>query len=127
VEASARRVHDPVTMVRVSAAFAEVYDWPTTVAGDEIDAPYAAPTSGGRRCKSGSSYRCKRSGFRLMASPRRQRAGALRGGSSRNVARVTGGSMTKHRTGTREEWLRERLELLKAEKELTHSGAVRSC
>jgi predicted dithiol-disulfide oxidoreductase (DUF899 family) len=27
--------------------------------------------------------------------------------------------MTKHRTGTREEWLRERLELLKAEKELT--------
>jgi predicted dithiol-disulfide oxidoreductase (DUF899 family) len=27
--------------------------------------------------------------------------------------------MTKHRTGTREEWLAERLELLKAEKELT--------
>ena len=27
--------------------------------------------------------------------------------------------MTKHRTGTREEWLMERLELLKAEKELT--------
>jgi predicted dithiol-disulfide oxidoreductase (DUF899 family) len=28
--------------------------------------------------------------------------------------------MTKHRTGTREEWLAERLDLLKAEKELTH-------
>ena len=28
--------------------------------------------------------------------------------------------MTKHRTGTRQEWLAERLELLKAEKELTH-------
>ena len=28
--------------------------------------------------------------------------------------------MTKHRTGTREEWLGERLELLEAEKELTH-------
>jgi predicted dithiol-disulfide oxidoreductase (DUF899 family) len=28
--------------------------------------------------------------------------------------------MAKHRTGTREAWLRERLELLKAEKELTH-------
>ena len=27
---------------------------------------------------------------------------------------------TKHRTGTREEWLKERRELLKAEKELTH-------
>jgi predicted dithiol-disulfide oxidoreductase (DUF899 family) len=28
--------------------------------------------------------------------------------------------MTKHRTGTREEWLKERLDLLKAEKEHTH-------
>ena len=27
--------------------------------------------------------------------------------------------MTKHKTGTREEWLTARLELLKAEKELT--------
>ena len=30
--------------------------------------------------------------------------------------------MTKHKTGTRKEWLTERLELLKAEKELTHRG-----
>ncbi len=30
--------------------------------------------------------------------------------------------MTKHKTGTREEWLAARLELLKAEKELTHRG-----
>src|SRR6476619_6988199 len=30
--------------------------------------------------------------------------------------------MTKHLTGTREEWLAARLELLKAEKELTHRG-----
>jgi predicted dithiol-disulfide oxidoreductase (DUF899 family) len=29
-------------------------------------------------------------------------------------------AMTKHRTGTREEWLTERIELLKGEKELTH-------
>jgi predicted dithiol-disulfide oxidoreductase (DUF899 family) len=28
--------------------------------------------------------------------------------------------MTEHRVGTREEWLRERLDLMKAEKELTH-------
>jgi len=31
----------------------------------------------------------------------------------------TGGTVTEHRTGTREEWLAERLELLAAEKELT--------
>src|SRR5260370_9988202 len=30
--------------------------------------------------------------------------------------------MTDHKTGTREEWLAARLELLKAEKELTHRG-----
>src|SRR5436305_2105796 len=30
--------------------------------------------------------------------------------------------MTKHKTGTRKEWLAARLELLKAEKELTHRG-----
>jgi predicted dithiol-disulfide oxidoreductase (DUF899 family) len=30
--------------------------------------------------------------------------------------------MTKHRTGTREEWLAARLQLLEAEKELTHRG-----
>ena len=30
--------------------------------------------------------------------------------------------MTKHRTGTRKEWLAERLELLEAEKEHTHKG-----
>lgn len=47
VEASARRVHDPSTMDQASAAFAEVYHWPTTVVDDEIDAPYSAPTSGG--------------------------------------------------------------------------------
>jgi len=30
--------------------------------------------------------------------------------------------MTKHATGTREEWLAARLDLLKAEKEHTHKG-----
>ncbi len=30
--------------------------------------------------------------------------------------------MTKHKTGTRDEWLAARLELLKAEKDLTHQG-----
>ena len=32
---------------RAAAAFLDVYDWPTTVVGDELDTPYAAPTSGG--------------------------------------------------------------------------------
>src|SRR5438105_3249633 len=31
-------------------------------------------------------------------------------------------TMTKHKTGTREEWLKARLDLLKAEKELTHKS-----
>ena len=35
---------------------------------------------------------------------------------------MTTRAMTKHRTGTREEWLAARLELLEAEKELTHKG-----
>ena len=30
--------------------------------------------------------------------------------------------MTKHRTGTRQEWLAARLELLEAEKKLTRQG-----
>ena len=47
VEATARRVEDPPTMQEASATFAARYGWPTTVVGDEIDAPYAAPTSGG--------------------------------------------------------------------------------
>ncbi len=47
VEATARRVTGETGMQRASAAFAAVYSWPTTVIGDEIDAPYAAPTSGG--------------------------------------------------------------------------------
>src|SRR6266581_3865301 len=33
--------------------------------------------------------------------------------------------MTKHKTGTREQWLAARLELLKAEKELTHRSDER--
>ena len=35
--------------------------------------------------------------------------------------------MTKHMTGTREEWLAARLELLEAEKEHTRRGDGRSC
>src|SRR6185436_3040446 len=35
---------------------------------------------------------------------------------------MTTSVMTKHRTGTRDEWLTARRELLEAEKELTHRG-----
>src|SRR5215471_879874 len=37
----------------------------------------------------------------------------------RDTGRTEAGTMTKHRTGTREEWLAARLELLQAEKDLT--------
>jgi pyridoxamine 5'-phosphate oxidase-like protein len=47
VEATARRMTGDPGMHDASAAFAAVYGWPTTVVGDEIDAPFAAPTSGG--------------------------------------------------------------------------------
>lgn len=47
VEGSAVRVTDPDRLTEASRAMLEVYDWPTEVVGDEIDAPYAAPTSGG--------------------------------------------------------------------------------
>ncbi|WP_067654897.1 hypothetical protein [Nocardia harenae] len=47
VEGHAARVVSGAGLAAASTAFREVYDWPTTVAGDELDAPYGAPTSGG--------------------------------------------------------------------------------
>lgn len=47
VEGAADRVTDPGRLAEASRAMLEVYDWPTEVVGDELDAPYAAPTSGG--------------------------------------------------------------------------------
>jgi len=47
VEGNASRVRDAATLERASAAFLQTYGWPTTVAGDELDADYGAPTSGG--------------------------------------------------------------------------------
>jgi hypothetical protein len=47
VEGTARRVTDTGSLERAVAAFADVYGWPTTVVGDQLDAPYGAPTSGG--------------------------------------------------------------------------------
>jgi hypothetical protein len=47
VEGEARRVRDAATLGRASEAFEAIYGWPTTVAGDELDAEYGAPTSGG--------------------------------------------------------------------------------
>jgi hypothetical protein len=47
VEGDASRVRDTDTLERASAAFEQVYGWPTTIAGDQLDAEYGAPTSGG--------------------------------------------------------------------------------
>ncbi|MDO9378525.1 MAG: pyridoxamine 5'-phosphate oxidase family protein [Nocardioidaceae bacterium] len=47
VEGTARRMRAHGELERASATMLEVYDWPTEVVGEELDAPYAAPTSGG--------------------------------------------------------------------------------
>jgi hypothetical protein len=47
VEGVASRVHDRETLQRASAVFQQIYAWPTTVDGDQLDAGYGAPTSGG--------------------------------------------------------------------------------
>lgn len=47
VEGTARQAHDRATLERASEGFERTYSWPTTVAGDRLDAPYGAPTSGG--------------------------------------------------------------------------------
>jgi Pyridoxamine 5'-phosphate oxidase len=47
VEGVARRLTTEPDLGRATVAFQEVYGWPTEVAGDLLEAPYAAPTSGG--------------------------------------------------------------------------------
>jgi hypothetical protein len=47
VEGEARRVTDEATLRRASEAMLRIYEWPTTPVGDELDAEYGAPTSGG--------------------------------------------------------------------------------
>jgi hypothetical protein len=47
VDAHPVRLTEQHDLERASGAFRDVYNWPTTVAGNELDAPYAAPTSGG--------------------------------------------------------------------------------
>jgi hypothetical protein len=39
-------VHDEATLQRAVAAFHAVYQWPTRVVGNQLDADYGAPTSG---------------------------------------------------------------------------------
>ncbi|MGL5852734.1 MAG: hypothetical protein ACRCZD_18305 [Phycicoccus sp.] len=47
IEVTPVRLTSQADLERASVAFRDVYDWPTTVAGDLLHAPYAAPTSGG--------------------------------------------------------------------------------
>lgn len=47
IEAEPTRLTTGADLERARVAFDEVYGWPVTVTGDLIDAPYAAPTSGG--------------------------------------------------------------------------------
>ncbi|OZC52488.1 hypothetical protein CH286_02585 [Rhodococcus sp. WWJCD1] len=46
-EGVAERLTTADDMHRASAAMLDVFDWPTEVRDDELDAPYAAPTPGG--------------------------------------------------------------------------------
>jgi hypothetical protein len=47
IEGQAQRVTEPGQLEEASRAMSEVFDWPTRVAGEELDADYGAPTSGG--------------------------------------------------------------------------------
>lgn len=47
VEGHVARVTDAEGLARASTAMQEVFGWPTRVDGDELDADYGAPTSGG--------------------------------------------------------------------------------
>lgn len=47
VEGTAAKVTGPDDLARASRTLHDVYGWPTTVVGDQLDAPYAAPSSGG--------------------------------------------------------------------------------
>jgi hypothetical protein len=46
VEGTSRRVTDPDELARVAASYRDKYEWPVTVVGDAMDAPYGAPTAG---------------------------------------------------------------------------------
>jgi hypothetical protein len=47
VEGNAQRASDEPTLRAASEAMMGIYEWPTSPAGDELDAEYGAPTSGG--------------------------------------------------------------------------------
>lgn len=47
IEGTARHVTDPATPEQAVSTIREVYGWPVTVAGPQLDAPFGAPTSGG--------------------------------------------------------------------------------
>ena len=46
VEGTTRRVTDADDLERVAASYRDKYEWPVTVVGDAMDAPYGAPTAG---------------------------------------------------------------------------------
>lgn len=47
LEVEPRRLISRSDLEEAVATFEAVYGWPTEVVGDQLDAPYAAPTSGG--------------------------------------------------------------------------------
>jgi hypothetical protein len=51
------------------AAFDAVYQWPTRVDGNQLDADYGAPTSGVRHTRFTRSRQSRRLAFRPMVRP----------------------------------------------------------
>lgn len=47
IEGTARHITDRATLEQAVSTIREVYGWPVTVAGTQLDAPFGAPTSGG--------------------------------------------------------------------------------
>lgn len=47
IEGDARHVVDEASLSDACETFRTVYGWPVTISGQQLDAPYGAPTSGG--------------------------------------------------------------------------------
>ena len=85
VEGMARRVRDETTLRRASGAFKASYDWPTVVAGDQLDAEYGARPRAAPRTTSTRSPPPRRSPSPPTARPppsTRWRFASLDGGAT---------------------------------------------
>jgi Pyridoxamine 5'-phosphate oxidase len=76
VEGVARHVDDAATLQRAVVAFDAVYQWPTRVDGNRLNADYGAPTSGGPPYEVYEVIPVKASTFRPTVRPRHRHVGS---------------------------------------------------